>query len=120
VLVLVCTLACEEPLEKPSGEIVGAWRTDAPSHRDRTFEIREDALVFGTGRYAPRRLHILIGVERRPPAAHWDVYRIRYREYDGTTGEIEIHHRSGARPELRFANRPEVWTRRDKGESDDV
>lgn len=119
--VMICLIcACEDPPSPPPEQILGGWVTDAPSHRDRTFEIRDDAVVFGTGKWSSSRLHILIGVEERPSVQNWDVYTIRYREYDGSIGALEVHYRSTPKNMLRFANRQEIWTRSQTGKQDDA
>jgi hypothetical protein len=112
-------LACEPALEPPPAELVGTWRTAAPRYRDRVFEIREDAVVFGTGRFSGSRLHLLLGVERDEPVDGWDVYRLHYREYDGAITPLEIHLWPGGSGTLRFANRAERWSRAEgKGPED--
>jgi len=111
---------CEAPPSPPPPQILGDWVSEAPRYRDRTFEIRDDAVVFGTGKWSGSRLHILIGVEEQPSVQSWNVYTIQYREYDGSIGALEIHHRSTPKQMLRFANRQEIWIRNETREQDDA
>ena len=40
-------LGCAEQVVPP--ELIHVWRTDLPAYRDRSFEVRADLIVFGTG-----------------------------------------------------------------------
>ena len=115
VALLACLLAtggCGQGLEPPDDQLLGVWTTDAARYQGRFFEVRPDAIVFGTGAYSPARLHRLIGVAPAPSkASDGQGFRLRYREDDGALVDVEVFVRSGVQAQLRFANREEVWRR---------
>jgi hypothetical protein len=103
--------SCESASTPPPVDILGVWMTDAPRHRDRSFEVREDAVVFGTGRFSAPQLYTLVRVEPRPDSVGWKVCRLFYRERDGTVSEIDLEYTAQPKPTLRFFDRKEVWFR---------
>ena len=111
LLVSGLVFGCAPELEPTPSAILGHWSTEATRYRDRSLEIRPDAILFGTGPYSAPRLHILIGVESQPSSDPWNVCRLSYREDDGTVGQLEISYRDQPRPQIRFANRQEIWIR---------
>ena len=115
----LCT-ACEQESAPTPNEILGVWRTDAPRHVDRTFEIRDDAIVFGTGKFSAPRLHVLLRVESKPDLAGWKVCTLFYREYDGTIAELDLEYQAQPSPKLRFPNREEFWVRSERQEDQDA
>jgi hypothetical protein len=108
LLVLVALAACSKPPGEVPKELLGTWVTDAPTHADRTFVIRPDAVVFGTGAYS-RENYSLADIEAMEPAEGWKPYRLSIRELDAEISSIEVAYRTGATPELRFRNRSEIW-----------
>jgi len=103
-------LACSDGASAPDGDLLGTWETDAPAYRGRRLEIREQWILFWTSPYSSTS-HPLEEVERAEGQHGQRVYRLAYRERDGALASLELIYRPGARPELRFAHRSEVWTR---------
>jgi len=101
-------------------EILGIWRTDAPRHRDRTFEIRDDAVIFGTGKFSAPRLHVLVRVEHRDDVGDWQASMLFYREYDGSIAELELQYQTQPKLRLRFLHHAEFWYRSDNQGSGDA
>ena len=113
ILLSVSLFGCGGESKPLSEGILGTWRTNAPGYEDRTFELRRDGLLFGTGRFGAPSFHSIVNSERietdaERAAEHW---HIEYRETDGAIGEVELIYRESPVSSLRFANRKEVWSR---------
>lgn len=117
-LAIACALAVSlaacapEPLPLPS-ELVGVWKTSSPRYAERSFEVRADWVIFGTGRNT-LTMHELARVEpgagRDGATEEWTPYRIVYRAESGDEQAIEILFRTRGGRALRFAHRDEIWT----------
>lgn len=118
-VVAVLASCASEPAPTPD-EILGIWVTDAPRHQDRTFEIRDDAVIFGTGKFSAPRLYLLVGFEPRPEITGWQVCTLLYREYDGSIAELDLQYQMRPKPRLRFSNRKEFWIRAENHGGDDA
>lgn len=103
-------LACPDSASPPDTELLGKWTTAAPAYQGRLLEVREQWIVFWTSAYSSTS-HPLERVERSEDEDGQRLYRLEYRESDGALASLELIYRPGARPELRFAHRSEVWTR---------
>lgn len=109
ILASLVFVACSRPPAEVPKILLGTWVTDAPTHADRVFIVRPDALVFGTGAYSPKDSYAIDAVEPLTTSGGWTPFRISIRERDAGITTIEVAHRRGATPELRFLNRPEIW-----------
>ena len=96
----------------PPVEVVGHWSTVATKYKDRIFEIREDAILFDLGEYAPTIRHSLVNVESEEDPSGRKKLTFQYLEEDGSMGDLVVTYWASPRPELRFENRQEKWTRR--------
>ena len=103
-------LACPDTASPPDTELLGRWETDTPAYQGRLLEIREQWIIFWTSPYSSTS-HPLERVERFEGQRGQRVYRLEYRERDGALIRLDLIYRPGARPELRFPHRSEVWTR---------
>ena len=97
------------------------WRSDHERYRDRTFEIREDAVLFGTGEFKAAAFHSIVGVEPiarndEPGVKSW---RVIYRDADDGTDSMELVFREHPAPRLRFASREDWWRRAPQGGKDE-
>lgn len=110
-VVAISLLACGSNLEDgvPS-ELQGRWITSAPKYDGRYFEIRADQLIWGLADWELDK-HPVEKIESRPDGTEWIRYWLHYTETAGYPNALEILLRRGDPAELRFANRPEVWTR---------
>ena len=103
---------CGDPPQPPPEEIRGVWRSDAPRYRDRYFEVRADAVLFGKGAYMPANHFFLVTTEAiDSPDANGKRWRLHYREDDGEVADLEILYEARPRERLRFANQSEWWMR---------
>ena len=90
-------------------ELVGIWTAAGPLYADRTLEIREDRLYFGTGGTEDREPLTIVRVRSEQAADH-TLYSIEYQSSDGADFTLPIQLFAGGR-ELRLANREQVvWT----------
>ena len=120
LLVVAFLSGCEaESASTPDG-ILGIWVTDAPTHQDRTFEVREDAVIFGTGKFSAPRFYLVTRVELHPDSAQWKACTLFYREYDGSIAEMRLQYQTIPSPRLRFQNRDESWYPSNPEESKDA
>ena len=113
----ICALACflalwltRDRAGPPPAELQGVWRSPAPAYAERSFEVRLDSVIFGTGRYT-MDMWPLDGViaERLGPSEI--LYTLRYLGEDREPDEVRVHHTAGPPESLRFDNRKEVWLR---------
>jgi hypothetical protein len=112
--------SCGIDSTSPPTEILGIWSSDAPRYQNRSLEIRDDAVLFGTGKFSAAAWQPLIGVDPNPDLDGWRACTLRLRETDGAISKLALLYRTTPRPELRFANRQEVWTRSQPKGNDDV
>jgi hypothetical protein len=115
---LLC--ACSGEVEPTPSEILGIWTTGADRYADRIFEVREDAVLFGTGRFGAPKLHSIVSSEavasktvESPGCGAW---LVSYREVGGSVNSIDLTVCDGPEPTLQFANRSEIWRRADVNE----
>ena len=121
LVVLFTAVSCGEPKMPVPDEIRGHWRSDHVRYRDRTFEIRENAVLFGTGEFSAAALHRIVTVEpvQRRGATDEQGWRLVYSDHDGGTDAMELVYRAEPAPGLRFANREDWWRRPRPGDSDE-
>lgn len=102
-------LACGRVAIEPP-DLVGVWRTDTPTHRDRRLEIQPDWIVFGTGGEAsssyPRD-----GIEVEPASGGGLLCSLYYRDAEGARTQVRLVYQPGPPETLRFQNRAELWVR---------
>jgi hypothetical protein len=101
--------ACEPASETLPAEMLQAWHSDAPGYEYRSFELRDDWVIFGTG-LANSDMFKLEHVQSEADSAGGRRYTIRYTTMDGESVAVEIIHRPGPHTTLKFANHNEVWT----------
>jgi hypothetical protein len=92
-------------------ELVGVWTTTAPAYRDRTLEIKPDALVFHVGAQA-FRLHPVRRVvkEERGGSAEYTIYTVEYE--DGSeVATLAFQYVAAPRPAIWLQNRTVAWRR---------
>jgi hypothetical protein len=110
-VVAALLLACGPNVEDgvPT-ELQGRWITSEPKYDGRYLEIQSGHLIWGLAEWELYN-HPIEKVESRPDVAKQIRYWLHYTETAGYPNALEILLRRGTRVEIRFANRPEVWTR---------
>ena len=111
---------CSDPPEPVPTELLGTWRSTHERYRDRTFEIREDAVLFGTGEHKAPAFHRIVTAEHLEESAGGATqkWRLVYRDKDSGTDSIELVYRDKPKRSVRFANRRDWWHPA-KGNQDD-
>jgi hypothetical protein len=110
-VVAISMLACGSNLEEgiPS-ELQGRWITSAPKYEDRYFEIQAGHLIWGLADWELDK-HPVEKIESQAEGKERIHYWLHYTETAGYPIALEILLWRGEPAKLRFANRPEVWTR---------
>jgi hypothetical protein len=100
-----------KPVTTLPAALAGEWYTDAPRYAGRRLDITTTSLAFQDGEgaaAAPR--HPIVRV-RRAADAEGTLFRVEYQQ-GGDRAELDFVWRDVPRPEIRFANQPDlVWTR---------
>ena len=100
---------CEPESEILPSEMLQVWHSDEPRYRGRSFELRPDWVIYGTGG-AGSDLHQLEHVASEANSDGGRLYTIRYKTQDGESTAIELTYYSSPETRLIFANHHEVWT----------
>ena len=118
---LLVVLGCSEPPQPVPEELLGVWRSTHERYLDRTFEIRPQALLFGTGEFRAASLHTILTAEEIESATNAGTrrWRLVYRDAADGTDSVEIVYREQPKRSLRFANREDWWFPQKKGKSDE-
>jgi hypothetical protein len=104
-------LACGPKVEEGvPADLRGRWITSALKYQDRYLEIQPDRLIWGIGEFELYN-HPIEKVESQPEASKQTRYWLHYKETAGYPDAVEIVLHRSTRLAIRFANRPEVWTR---------
>ena len=104
----ISTLGCAE--QTVPEELIHVWRTRLPAYRDRSFEVRADSIIFGTGGYSTVG-HRIEGVEVEESADGSFLCTLYYLTRDGGRTQVRLAFEPGSPDRLRFENRVEVWLR---------
>jgi hypothetical protein len=92
-------------------ELVGVWRTEAPSHADRPFEVTKTNLIFHTGA-ADSVIYPVLRV-RRVEGEGTTLYTIDY-EVEGARFEFAFYYRVSPEESIQFRNQPQLeWRKQD-------
>ena len=104
-------LACGPTVEDAvPNQLQGRWITSEPKYQDRYFEIQPDRMIWGVGEF-DLDAHPIEKIESQPQVAGKIRYWLHYTENEGYPNALEIELCLVPKAELRFVNRPEVWTR---------
>lgn len=104
----VAALGCAEPVEPP--DLIGVWRTDAEPYRDRSFEVQDAWIVFGTGGHGSAS-HPREGTECVAQGEGSLLCTLYYRTPDGSRTRLRLVYEAGPPESVRFENRGQVWLR---------
>ena len=92
-------------------ELLGTWKTDAPSHAHAFLRIDATEIVFGTSEPQPDR-HTIVGVDSEPEPSG-TLYTIMYR-VDDKVAQLAVSYEQVDGPALRLRNRPGFSWRRQR------
>ncbi len=94
------------------GDLIGVWKTTAPTYADRFFEIKTDEVIFGTGdgnfdTYAITRIEIEKDREQKGT-----LYTIGYKNPTGQEYKFSFYYELTNQGVIRFKNQQEmIWTK---------
>jgi hypothetical protein len=92
-------------------ELLGVWRTEAPSHADRPFGITDTTLIFHTGP-ADSVVYPILRV-RQAEGEGTTLYTFDY-EVEGARFELAFYYRTRPDASIQFRNQPQLeWRKQD-------
>jgi hypothetical protein len=105
-------VACSGSSRTVPLEILGTWRSSSATHADRYLELRDRAVIFGTGKYTMemRAVEWARSDDAEPPERGRE-HRVAYRNDQGEILDLRLLHDVGPPETLRFVNHKDVWTR---------
>jgi len=110
-LIVLFTCQCGRKAAVPE-DLIGVWRTAAPTYADRFFEIKAEEVIFGTGEgkfdtYPITKIKI-----ERDPKEQGTLYIICYKNIEGQEYKFSFYHDPANQGAIRFKNQKEmVWTK---------
>jgi hypothetical protein len=110
-LIVLSTCQCGKKTAVP-GDLIGVWKTTAPTYVDRFFEIKTDGIIFGTGEgnfdtYAITRIEI-----EKDREQEGTLYTICYKNPTGQEYKFSFYYDPANQGTIRFKNQQEmVWTK---------
>ncbi len=110
---LVCLCGCRSVKNKTvPDELVGVWKTSAPNYADRYFELKKDAIIFGTGKGSASVNAILKVEEVREEKEKVVLYVIHYTNEGGKDYLLSFYYDPTDAGRIRFKNQMQIeWTR---------
>lgn len=106
---LAALAACSSRKTEPlPGDLIGVWTTDTPRYRDRYLELREDAIVFGTGggKFETYRIVDVYSVRKGPER----LYEVGYVVSERDRATISFYYANGI---LRLKNQEKTsWQKK--------
>jgi hypothetical protein len=93
-------------------ELVGVWKTSAPNYADRSFELKKDAIIFGTGEGKVSFNTILQVEEVREEKEKMVLYVIHYTGEGGNDYALSLYYDATNGGTIRFKNQMQIeWTK---------
>lgn len=89
----------------PDG-LLGLWKTSAPKYADRFFELKREAITFGTGE-GTSSVHDILSVEK-VPAGKQVLYTICYATEGGKHSEFSFYYDPANGGTIRFKNQKQM------------
>jgi hypothetical protein len=108
-LIVLSTCQCGRKTTVPE-DLIGVWRTMAPTYADRFFEIRRDEIIFGTGEekfdtYSITKIKIEKNREEQGT-----LYIICYKNIEGQEYKFFFYYDPANQGTIKFKNQKEmVW-----------
>jgi hypothetical protein len=100
-------IGCSDASDPIPAELLQVWTTDNPAYQGRSFELRDDAVVFGTGPYS-FAMHFIEHVEANPVDGGIE-YRLDCKDNRQETSLVRFIHTPGNPATIRMSNRNVVW-----------
>jgi hypothetical protein len=113
IIYLIVLFACQPGRKTPVPEdLIGVWRTAAPTYADRFFEIKTDEVIFGTGEGKSDTYPITKIKIEEDPKEQGTLYVICYKNIEGQEYKFFFYYDPANQGTIRFKNQREmVWTK---------
>ena len=99
-------------------DLIGVWKTTAPTYADRFFKIKTDEVVFGTGEETFDTYPITKIKTEKDPREQGTFYTLYYRSIEGQEYKFSFYYYPENHGTIRFKNQNEMaWTK--EGASDE-
>lgn len=111
-LMVLSVCQCGKKTAVPD-DLIGVWKTTAPTYADRFFEIKTDEVIFGTGEEKFDTYPITkIKIEKNREE-HGTLYIICYKNTAGQEYKFSFYYDPANQGTIRFKNQKEmVWTKK--------
>ena len=103
-------------------DLIGVWKTMAPTYVDRSFEIKTDEVIFGTGEETFDTYPITKIKSEKDPREQGTLYTLYYKNIEGQEYGFSFYYDPANHGIIRFKNQKEmVWTKEEANDekSDD-
>jgi len=94
------------------GDLIGVWKTTTEPYADRSFEIKADEVIFGTGEGNFDAYQITKIKTEKDPREQATLYILCYKIIEGQEYKFSFYYDPASHGTIRFKNQPEmVWTK---------
>jgi uncharacterized lipoprotein YehR (DUF1307 family) len=110
-LIVLSACQCGRKTTVP-GDLIGVWKTTAPTYADRFFEIKTDKVIFGTGEGKFDTYPITKIKTEKDREEQGTLYTICYKNIEGQEYKFSFYHDPANQGTIRFKNQTEmVWAK---------
>ena len=111
-LVVLSVCQCGRKTTVPD-DLIGVWETTAPDYADRSFEIKADQIIFGTGEEKVDAYPITKMKIEKAREQEKTLYLICYKNVEGQEYKFFFYYDPANQGTIRFKNQIEMlWTRK--------
>jgi len=120
-LIVLSTIKCGKETSVPD-DLIGVWKTTAPTYADRFFEIKKDEVIFGTGEGNFDTYPISEIKTEKDPREQGTLCTLYYKNIEGQEYKFFFYYDPANQGTIRFKNQQEmIWTKEESNDekSDD-
>ena len=113
IICLIVLFACQRGAKTPVPEnLLGVWRTAAPTYADRFFEIKTNEIIFGTGEEKFDTYPITKIKIEKDPKEQGTLYIICYQNVERQEYKFSFYYDQTNQGTIRFKNQKKmVWSK---------
>ena len=94
------------------GDLIGVWKTTAPTYADRFFEIKTDEVIFGTGEGSFDTYPISKIKSEKDPREQGTLCTLYYKNIEGQEYKFSFYYDPANPGTIRFKNQQEIiWAK---------